>query len=97
MLFVDHYSDFLYNHLITGTTFKQAYERLAMAHGVKIKAYHADNLRFNDNNFKGDCIKHGQTMSYSGLGAHHQNAVAESKIKLVCYGARTILLHAKRK
>ena len=100
---MDHHSDFLYNHLITGTTSqatleaKQAYERVAAAHGVRIKSYHADNLRFNDNNFKGDCIKHGQTVSYCGMGAHHQNAVAESKIKTVSYGARTILLHAKRK
>ena len=103
ILFVDHYSDFLYNHLITGTTSqatleaKQAYERVAAAHGVKVQSYHADNLRFNDNNFKGDCIKNGQTITYCGVGAHHQNAVAESKIKMVSYGARTILLHAKRK
>ena len=36
-------------------------------------------------------------MSYCGVGAHHQNAVVESRIKHVCYGGRTILLHAKRK
>ena len=66
-------------------------------YGVKIKAYHADNLRFNDNNFTGDCIRGGKTLTHCGVGAHHQNAIAESKIKLVCYGSRTILLHAKRK
>ena len=36
-------------------------------------------------------------MSYCGAGAHHQNAVVESRIKQVCHGGRTILLHAKRK
>ena len=103
VLYVDHYSDFMYNHLITGTTSlatlesKLAYERVAAAHGVTIKAYHADNLRFNDNNFKGSCISAGQQLSYCGVGAHHQNAVVESKIKEVSYGGRTILLHAKRK
>ena len=103
VLYSDHYSDFVYNHLITGTTSiatlesKQAYERVAASYGVSIKAYHADNLRFNDNNFKGDCIKGGQTLTHCGVGAHHQNAIAESKIKLMCYGARTVLLHAKRK
>ena len=67
ILFVDHHSDFLYNHLIAGTTSqatleaKQAYERVAAACGVSIRSYHADNLRFNDNNSKGDCLKHGQT------------------------------------
>ena len=30
------------------------------------------------------------------MGAHHQNAIAESKIKEITYNARTILLHAKR-
>ena len=103
VLFVDHHSDFLFNHLITGTTSqatleaKHAYERLAASFNVRIQAYHADNLRFNDNNFQGDCIRHGQTITFCGVGAHHQNAVAESKVKLVSYGARTILLHAKRR
>jgi len=103
VLYVDHYSDFVYNHLITGTTSiatiesNQAYERVVATYGVKIKAYYTDNLRFNDNNFTGDCIRGGQTLTHCGVGAHHQNVIAESKIKLVCYGSRTILLHAKRK
>ena len=103
VMFVDHYSDFVFNHLITGTTSqatfeaKQAYEREAASFDVKIKSYHADNLRFNDRNFQGDCIKNKQTISFCGVGAHHQNAIAESKVKSICYGARTILLHAKRK
>ena len=59
VLYVVHHSDFMYNHLITGTTSlatlesKLAYERVAAAHGVKIQSYHADNLRFNDNQLKG--------------------------------------------
>ena len=103
VLYVDHHSDYMYNHLITGTTSqatlesKLAYERVAASHGVNIKAYHADNLRFNDSKFKGSCINAGQQLSYCGVGAHHQNAVVESKIKELCYGGRTILLHAKRK
>ena len=103
VLYVDHHSTYMYNHLITGTTSqatldsKLAYERVAAAHGVKVKAYHADNLRFNDTKFTGSCINAGQQMSYCGVGAHHQNAVVESRIKQVCYGGRTILLHAKRK
>ena len=36
-------------------------------------------------------------MTFCGVGAHHQNAVVESKNKEICYGSRTILLHAKRK
>ena len=103
ILYADHSSDLLFNHLVTGTTSaatlasKHAYERVAREHGVTVKAYHADNLRFNDNNFRGDCVKAGQKLTFCGVGAHHQNSVAESKIKEVCYGARTILLHAKRR
>ena len=103
VIYVDHYNDFVYSHLIQGTTStdtldsKLGYEREAAAYGAKIKSYHADNLRFNDNNFKGSCIKANQQITYCGVGAHHQNAVVESKIKELSYGARTVLLHAKRK
>ena len=96
VLYVDHYSDFMYNHLITGTTRQATLEsklangRVAAAHGVKIKSYHADSLRFTDNSFKGSCISAGQHLSYCGVGAHHQNVVVESKIKEVSYGGRTI-------
>ena len=53
----------IYNHLIEGTTSaealaaKHAYERVTKASGVMIKAYHAYNLRFNDTNYKGSCLK----------------------------------------
>ena len=103
VIYVDHFSDFIYSHLIQGTTSaetlasKHGYEREAAAYGVKVTSYHADNLRFNDNNFTGDCIKANQQISFCGVGAHHQNAVVESKNKELSYGARTVLLHAKRK
>lgn len=92
VLYVDHFSDFMYNHLITGMTSiatlesKQAYKRAAAAHGVKVKSYYVDNLRFNENNFKGSCISANQQLAYCGVRAHHQNAVVQSKIKEVRYG-----------
>ena len=70
---------------------------MAKANGVDIQSYHADNLRFNDNNFTGDCVRSGQTISFCGVGAHHQNAIVERKNKDLTNGARTVLLHAKRK
>ena len=103
VIYCDHHSDFIFNHLITSTSSaetlasKHAYERIALQHNVIIKAYHADNLRFNDNNFRGSCLKSNQHLTFCAVGAHHQNAIAESKVKMVCNGARTILLHAKRK
>jgi len=103
VLFTNHYSDFIDNHLITGTTSiatleaKQDYERVILSYGVTVKSYHAENFRFNDNNFSGDCIKAGQQLTHCGVGVHHRNAIAECKIKVVWYGSRTIILHAKRK
>ena len=35
--------------------------------------------------------------SYCGVGAHHQNGIAEAMNKKLSHGTRTSLLHAKRK
>ena len=102
-MYVDHATDFIYGHPIRGVSSQEtldsthAYERVAKAHGVVVRRYHADNLRFNDNKFTGDCVKAGQTMSISGVGAHHQNGVVEPKNRELKDGARTVLLHAQRK
>ena len=103
VVFVDHFSDFVYNHLIHGTTSaetlgaKQAYERVAGHYGVQIKAFHADNSRFDDKAFKTSCLHAGQQLTFCAVGVHHQNGIAENRIKLICNGARTVLLHAMRK
>ena len=76
---------------------KRAYERVARVHRVKhIQHYHADSLRFNDKEFKEDCNTYDQTYSYYGIGAHHQNGIVESKNKILLYGARKLLLHARQ-
>jgi hypothetical protein len=33
---------------------------------------------------------------YCGIGGHHQNGIAEQKIKELTLGAQTLLLHAKQ-
>ena len=38
----------------------------------------------------------GQTITYCGVGAHHQNGITKSAIKHDTLQARTLLLHAKR-
>lgn len=100
-LFIDHYSNFIYNLIIVTNSSecyesKKAYERVAAAYEVKVKSYHGDNLRFNANLFGGDCKSSGQTISFCGVGTHKQNAIAESKIKEVMYEARAVLLRVKR-
>ena len=81
IIFSDHHLDFTYTHLIKSTSLekmlaKRSYERVARAHGVKnIQHYHADNLRFNDKEFKEDCNTYDQTYSYYGVGTNHQNGI----------------------
>ena len=50
---------------------------------MKIKKYHADNGIFAPQAFKEECDLKGQGYSFSGVGAHHQNGVAEQNIKTI--------------
>ena len=98
-VFVDHYSDFTYVHLMTKlnaeTTVeaKRAFERLAQSHGVTIRHYHSDNGLFDTKLFKESVDQSNQTLSFCGPNAHHQNGKAENRIKDITTHARTALLH----
>jgi hypothetical protein len=78
-IFVDHASDLSYVYHQTLMTSEEtlksklAFEKFALSHGVHIKHYHADNGRFKDTLFTRDIEEKGQTISYCGVGAHHQN------------------------
>jgi hypothetical protein len=45
-----------------------------------IKHYHADIELFCTNHFLQDLECNGQTISLAGVGAHHQNGIAEKRI-----------------
>ena len=99
-VFVDHYSDLTYVHLMTELNAektveaKRAFERLAASHQVVIKHYHADNGLFDTKAFWSDIKSSNQTMSFCGVNAHHQNGKAERRIRDITTQARTSLLHA---
>ena len=59
---------------------KLAFEMFVASHGVHVKHYHADNGRFKDNLFTRDIEDKGQTISFCGVGVHHQNGIAEKRI-----------------
>jgi hypothetical protein len=75
---------------------KQEFEDKCAEKGVKVEHYHADNGRFADPAWKEDCKLKGQMLTFCGVGAHHQNAIVERKIKDLTLTGRTLLLHAMR-
>lgn len=102
-IFVDHYSDYTYCHLMTQmnaeTTVeaKHAFERLARSHNVCIQHYHCDNGLFDTKLFKSSISSANQSISFCGVNAHHQNGKAERRIGDVTQGTRTSLLHASHR
>ena len=100
-IFVDHYSDFTYVHLMQDTTAvatleaKNAYEHLIGTFGSKVLAYHADNGRFAENAYVTDVKDKGQNITFCGVGSHHQNGIAERRIRSLGEDARTMLAHGE--
>ncbi len=85
-VYVDHASDFSFVYHQTSMSSEEtvkskvAFEKFAATHGVNIKHYHADNGRFKDNLFMKSIEEKGQTITFCGVGAHHQNGKAEKRI-----------------
>jgi hypothetical protein len=85
-VFVDHASDLSYVYHQTSMTSEEtlksklAFEKFAASHRVNIKHYHEDNGRFKDKLFSKSIEEKGQTISFCGVGAHHQNGIAEKRI-----------------
>ena len=99
-IFVDHFSNFTYAHLMTEmnaeTTVeaKLAFEQVCNTHGVWVVHYHADNNLFDTKAFKVSVIKIQQTLSFCTVNVHHQNGKVKQRIKVCTECARTYLLHA---
>jgi len=73
---------------------KNLVEREAMNCGVNVHTYCGDNGVFWSKGFVTDLEVQGQVIQYSGVGAHHQNGVAERAIQTILECAHTMLLHA---
>jgi Reverse transcriptase (RNA-dependent DNA polymerase)/GAG-pre-integrase domain len=101
-IFVDHFSDLSYVHLQSSTNAaetleaKRTFELFAQSHGVVVQQYHADNGRFAEHAWIEDVRRKAQILTFSGVGAHHQNGRAEKRIRDLQDMARTSLLHAQR-
>ena len=102
-VFVDHYSDFIYIHLMTELNSKptveakQAFERLAGSYNVRIRHYHADNGLFDTKAFKVSVSAARQTISFCSVNTHCQNGKVWNRIRDVTSGAQTALLLATQR
>jgi hypothetical protein len=91
-LFIQHQHSTAASDTIRG---KLRVEQEATEFGVKVKRYHTDNGVFCSAEFRRHCDDLGQVLSFSGVGAHHQNGVAENAIKVVSGMARACLINAQ--
>ncbi len=89
-VFCDHYSSyvFLANQVSLGTgetlQSKHAFQQHAYNLGVsEIKSFRSDNNPFTSEEWMEDLELNQQTISYSGVGAHHQNGVAERTLQTI--------------
>ena len=101
-IFLDHFSRHVHVHLMRDQTqastleAKAGYERHANTFGITVNSYRADNGRFAEEDFREEVKRCLQTITFCGVGAHHQNGLAERVIKDLTLTTRTLLLHAKR-
>ena len=84
-IFVDHVTGMIFNyHQVTFSAeetveAKLAYERELENYGRNVKHYHGNNGIFKSHEFKESIAIRGQKITFSGVGAHHQNGQAENR------------------
>jgi hypothetical protein len=99
-IFCDHASGYVQAHhqvsLRASDTIrsKRKFERDIRSCGVTVEEYHGDNGIFRAKEFREELMKHGQSIDFSGVGAQHQNGVAERNIRTVTEMARAMMQHA---
>jgi hypothetical protein len=52
---------------------------------AKVNHYHGNNGIFSAEEYCQECIDKGQSQSFSGVGAQHQNTQAELAIHMIMY------------
>jgi hypothetical protein len=97
---VDAISKFIFSDLKESTNAvqavksKEAFEELDRNNDVSINHYCCDNGVYISKLFTTHVSIKGQSQSFSGIGAHWQNALAERYIGVTTLKARIMLLHA---
>ena len=98
--FVDDRSDYTFVHHQFSTSSeetietKHAYEYDMRKYSEDVRHYHADNGTYAVASYKKEISVSKQTLTFCGVGSHHQNGKAENRIKIICNPARNMLIHA---
>ena len=101
-IYVDSYSGYSYVHLqkthsVTETVDgKHTFEALCNQNGIKVRGYHADNRKFKAKDWLNDCKVKQQSLTFTGVNAHHSNDRAERRIRLLQDLSRSMLIYADR-
>jgi hypothetical protein len=101
-IFYDHASGFIrcvhQSSLRASNTIvaKNIFEREAKFFGALVSSYHGDNGVFKSKDFSKSIQLLDQSIRLSGVGAHHQNGVAERAIRTITEKARTMMHHSNR-
>jgi hypothetical protein len=61
---------------------------------VEVKHYHGDNGIFSAEEYCLECKEKGQSQSFSGVGAQHQNARAKCAIQTIMFMACSFMVHS---
>jgi hypothetical protein len=76
---------------------KEAFELHARERGVTIQASHVDNGIFKAHKWAMACRGKGQSLTFAGANAHHQNGIAERRIRILQELVRTMLVHGNKR
>ena len=102
-VFVDQSSKLGYVHLQKSqdadetVEAKITFETFMQTLGITVRAYHADNGIFRAHKWVNACNERKQRLTFAGVNAHHQNGVAERRIRELQELARTMMIHANRR
>ena len=75
---------------------KRVFERYAVNRGVMVQAYHADNGIFKTKKQIEEC-QQPKDLTFTGVNTHHQNGIAEQRIRELQESTRAMLIHASKR
>ena len=99
-LTVDDRSDYTFSHHQESTISEEtiigklAYESYLRKHVKEVTRCHADNVTHAVVRNKEEIENKKHTLTFCGIGNHHQNRKTENRIKIIFNPTRSMLIHA---